>query len=947
MSADRFDAYHTWLGIPPAEQPPNHYRLLGLRLFEDQHEVISSAADRQMAYVRSKQTGHRKGDVEALLNALSRASVCLLDSEKKRAYDQTLRPQAAEKKPAASVLRRRKPKSISWDLVKIVVGGLVGTCIALVVLMAMYGDGSAETPSSETPSSDANEKLVADRGVDLGPPDTSAAPDTRPAAGSVNKFKSVELRPDDGQASNSTPTEPLDNDPGNANGDQPKPAANDTTKFPRGNSDPPPPATSQPDDEPTVGVKAEAAPSATGAKPEPDAPPNPAATEPARGEKPKRTPVPSDADQSSALAELKGIYQDEFAAAKDAEKKSALAKTLLAQAGQLAGGSAEKFVMLRQSYYFAVEAVAVDVVGESSLAMSKEFDVDGFHLQSHALKNMAGSVQSKETAEQFTKLAIALIQSQIRIAWHDQLPELTSLVESLAIRLGDIPLRAKARILASQAARLKELVHNGQPINVEALRPQGAGAKLAANDCRAYGRYQCLVEGNWPEGLKTLSQSDDEALQEIAELDLRGAKSDEDVQRLIDKWAVVANSEPANEGFGVRAFFWICQSSTESQAAKLMTDQVGALVDRVYKEEIGKAKQPAQRGLLAQMLLEHADELNCGDTWQFLLTHRAYEESLLAGDYASFQAAADRLSGRFAMDTLALRSQGVREFVRKAQSRDEKLRLAQTALALVEHAMHKKLFNDAQRLAGIAASLTARLGDPAIQSAIQEQQDLIKVAQREWTTDQAQQRVLADAPDDPNANHVCGRYLCLIEGDWPRGLPMLIKGNEPKFKSAATRDLAEPTTADDQEAAADAWYEIASLAKTDVGFMARARHWYELALAQSTGLGKVRIAKRLESMENAGTAPSGLARNRELLKLAYALDQQYGFELKDGFPDNSWKLQEKWVWSRKEDRWYFITQDGVLRRATDKTGIDKNPVTGKLDNSFFTDTSRLHSPIAP
>ena len=24
------DPYHVWLGIPPEEQPPNHYRLLGI-----------------------------------------------------------------------------------------------------------------------------------------------------------------------------------------------------------------------------------------------------------------------------------------------------------------------------------------------------------------------------------------------------------------------------------------------------------------------------------------------------------------------------------------------------------------------------------------------------------------------------------------------------------------------------------------------------------------------------------------------------------------------------------------------------------------------------------------------------------------------------------------------------------------------------------------------------
>ncbi len=52
-----FDPYHRWLGIPPAEQPPHHYRLLGLGMFESDAEVIRDAATRQMAHVRSYHLG--------------------------------------------------------------------------------------------------------------------------------------------------------------------------------------------------------------------------------------------------------------------------------------------------------------------------------------------------------------------------------------------------------------------------------------------------------------------------------------------------------------------------------------------------------------------------------------------------------------------------------------------------------------------------------------------------------------------------------------------------------------------------------------------------------------------------------------------------------------------------------------------------------------------------
>lgn len=97
-----FDPYHRWLGIPPEEQPPHHYRLLGIRLFEDQPEVIEHAADRQMAHLRTFQVGPHAALSQKLLNEVTAARHCLLKPEKKAAYDQFLRERlGGAKRPAA------------------------------------------------------------------------------------------------------------------------------------------------------------------------------------------------------------------------------------------------------------------------------------------------------------------------------------------------------------------------------------------------------------------------------------------------------------------------------------------------------------------------------------------------------------------------------------------------------------------------------------------------------------------------------------------------------------------------------------------------------------------------------------------------------------------------------------------------------------------------------
>ncbi|MEQ8790898.1 MAG: NPCBM/NEW2 domain-containing protein [Pirellulaceae bacterium] len=102
--ADDFDPYYKWLAIPPAEQPPNHYRLLGVPLFTDDPDVIENAAEQRTRHVRSFQLGGRAALSQKVLNQISAAQVCLLNPDQKAAYDAKLRSaQAAAKAPTRAV----------------------------------------------------------------------------------------------------------------------------------------------------------------------------------------------------------------------------------------------------------------------------------------------------------------------------------------------------------------------------------------------------------------------------------------------------------------------------------------------------------------------------------------------------------------------------------------------------------------------------------------------------------------------------------------------------------------------------------------------------------------------------------------------------------------------------------------------------------------------------
>ncbi|MDA1017341.1 MAG: hypothetical protein O3A00_23150 [Planctomycetota bacterium] len=100
--SEEFDPYYTWLAIPPKDQPPDHYRILGIETFESNTQVIDAAANRQLAYLQEMASGPHRKHAQKILNEVASARRCLLDAERKSKYDaklQTLKAEAA--KPAA------------------------------------------------------------------------------------------------------------------------------------------------------------------------------------------------------------------------------------------------------------------------------------------------------------------------------------------------------------------------------------------------------------------------------------------------------------------------------------------------------------------------------------------------------------------------------------------------------------------------------------------------------------------------------------------------------------------------------------------------------------------------------------------------------------------------------------------------------------------------------
>ncbi|MEM6690933.1 MAG: hypothetical protein AAF664_16005, partial [Planctomycetota bacterium] len=97
------DPLHQWLGIPPSEQPPHHYRLLGLSPFESDPNVIDAAADRLLSYLHGFCNGDHAADAESISNQISAARLLLLSRERKQQYDAQLRPRLQASSPQAEM----------------------------------------------------------------------------------------------------------------------------------------------------------------------------------------------------------------------------------------------------------------------------------------------------------------------------------------------------------------------------------------------------------------------------------------------------------------------------------------------------------------------------------------------------------------------------------------------------------------------------------------------------------------------------------------------------------------------------------------------------------------------------------------------------------------------------------------------------------------------------
>lgn len=512
-----FDPYHKWLGIPPEEQPPSHYRLLGLKDLEADPDVVQSAADQRMAHLRTFQTGQYADWSQRLLNEVASARICLLNAAKKAAYDQQLQetmqaaaqpqeePTAAREEFAivvdepgprvSSLLRAKKRMPLGT-----IVTGSITLAGALILGLVYWNAGPPEGPVTAA-------KLQADKSITRETPGSVARktekPNDRPDAQRQAKGAAVS------SSSNTTRDEDV------------KPEKRTRAKLSiKPESAPPETTEDSSSSKPRVNERGstENAPSLS----------EQIASESMATE---RAAVPTDAAQEEAMRLARDLYRDEFTKAKTADEKTALAKKLLAQADAASNADAGAFVLLRLAKDFAVQASNGETAFAAIDLMAERYRIDAVGMKAELLSTYAKKSRAAPQHLSIAEQAARLLDEASDAGDYEQAVNLARLTAAEAALGRNKELAQWAKNCVQDLQKKAALVAAFEPAQETLVtQPDDPAANLVA------GTYYGYLQENWEKALPYLAKGDDSDLQSLAKRELQSPTTSDARIALADAW---------------------------------------------------------------------------------------------------------------------------------------------------------------------------------------------------------------------------------------------------------------------------------------------------------------------------------------------------------------------------------------------------------------------------
>ncbi|MFV1964717.1 MAG: hypothetical protein ACC628_04795, partial [Pirellulaceae bacterium] len=646
-----FDAYKTWLGIPPEEQPPDYYRLLGLTQYEDSRQRIVKASQLRLSHVSRFKNSERGRVAQKLASELSKATSCLLNPNRKQLYDQHLRigigavaagekgsapPRRTEPRPpqrtaavadkpitVISVLEGRRAKRRQGSRKTVWVITSVGVALLLVAGMGLVFSRDSEVSSSQVAAkSPAPSPTVPSKRSpsELQEPDTPS--DTIPKKPSpIAPAQSLDT--------------PDENEPGD---DVEDPAASPAmAEITEGDSQPADLSGQDhhgvihgiewlADDQALV-----AAPVSVAAKPAASLAPG-AAPGAAPGDDAtvaEKRPVPSKEEQKIAQARLDEVFSEELAAAKQPKDHAALAKKLAQLADESNDDVVTQFVLWNEARNQSM--LGVDWMTALSMCdrMAARFEVDRRVLHVDTIQRAAEIARSAKQRKSLADQALLLVFDMLREGRFDLADDVAQTSVTVASRSRDADLGKAARRVRDQVNSVKRRWKEAKNV-LEQLEsdPDDPEWNLV------YGRFVCFQQGDWEKGLAYLVKGSNASLTLAAESDRKAPTETGEQIAVADAWYEAAESVERLDRPGVlsRYLFWARRAMPElrglakADVEKRIKEVEGTLPDPMRGQKnppiAGAAPAPGGQfqppldfvGLVGRMQIEGVD---VGVLWKY------------------------------------------------------------------------------------------------------------------------------------------------------------------------------------------------------------------------------------------------------------------------------------------------------------------------------------------
>ena len=252
-----------------------------------------------------------------------------------------------------------------------------------------------------------------------------------------------------------------------------------------------------------------------------------------------REPMPAAEAQRKAVAKIRDIFAQEYAAAKTADEKRKLARTLLDEASR-SKDPVDRWSLFGEGMRTAAAAGDVGLTLEATDAVVAGYQVAPGIARLDALLALADKAPP-QAAESVTQKLLELVTS-------NQITEAKQRSAAVA-----------AAIAAARKSKNKQLITLAMQAQSQRKREETAAKELervtaklreSPNDpevCLEAGELLCFAQGDWDRGLPLLARGSDGALAALARAEARSGDEPSKVVELAESWLTWAAEQKGDK----------------------------------------------------------------------------------------------------------------------------------------------------------------------------------------------------------------------------------------------------------------------------------------------------------------------------------------------------------------------------------------------------------------